>query len=85
MQVTDVRIKKLDPEKPGSIKAFASITLDNEFCVHDLTVTEGPARTYVNMPSKRKGDKLLDTAHPLTSELRNAITEAVLEAYKREE
>lgn len=90
MKVTDVRIRKISPEK-GNIKAFASITLDDQFCVHDITVTQGPVKRYVNMPSKKKKDadtqneKILDIAHPLTSELRAEITTAVLDAYDKTE
>lgn len=88
MKVTDVRIRKINPDK-GNIKAFASITLDDVFCVHDITVTQGPMKMYVNMPSKKKKEanaqteKILDIAHPLTSELRNEITQAVLDAYDK--
>ena len=40
MQVTDVRVRRI--EKEGKMKAIVSITLDNEFVIHDIKVIEGP-------------------------------------------
>lgn len=39
MQITDVRVRKVTKE--GKMKAVVSITLDNEFVVHDIKVIEG--------------------------------------------
>ena len=38
MQITDVRIRKV--EKEGKMKAVVSITIDEEFVVHDIKVIE---------------------------------------------
>ena len=39
MQITDVRIRRI--EKEGSMKAVVSITIDNEFVIHDIKVIQG--------------------------------------------
>ena len=39
MQITDVRVRKI--EKEGKMKAIVSITIYNEFVVHDIKVIEG--------------------------------------------
>ena len=39
MQITDVRVRKV--AKEGKLKAIVSITMDDEFVVHDLKVIEG--------------------------------------------
>ena len=39
MQITDVRVRKV--EKEGKMRAVVSITIDNEFVVHDIKVIEG--------------------------------------------
>ncbi len=36
MQITDIRIRKV--EKEGKMKAVVSITIDDEFVVHDIKV-----------------------------------------------
>ena len=51
MQITDVRIRKV--AKEGKMKAVVSITIDNEFVVHDIKVIEGEKRSvYCNAKPK---------------------------------
>ena len=54
MQVTDVRIRKITKE--GKMKAVVSITLDDEFVIHDIKVIEGEKGLFIAMPSRRTGD-----------------------------
>ena len=54
MQVTDVRVRKI--AKEGRMKAIVSITLDEEFVVHDIKVIEGDKGLFISMPSKRTAD-----------------------------
>ena len=80
MDVTDVRIRKIDDE--GKMKAVASVTFDGEFVVHDIKVIDGRNGLFIAMPSKKMGEgDFRDIAHPLTSETRNKIKEAILDAY----
>ena len=39
MEITDVRVRKVALD--GKMRAIVSITLDNEFVVHDIKVIEG--------------------------------------------
>ncbi len=39
MEVTDVRVRRVAAE--GRMRAFASVTLDDQFVVHDLRVVDG--------------------------------------------
>lgn len=50
MQITDVRIRKV--AKEGKMKAVVSITIDNEFVVHDIKVIEGEKGLFIAMPSQ---------------------------------
>ena len=45
MQVTDVRVRKI--AKEGRMKAIVSITLDEEFVVHDIKVIEGDKGLFI--------------------------------------
>ena len=47
MQVTDVRVRRV--EKEGKMKAIVSITLDNEFVIHDIKVIEGEKGLFIAM------------------------------------
>lgn len=80
MKVTDVRIRKVNDE--GRMKAIVSVTLDDEFVVHDVRVIEGNTGLFVAMPSKRTpGGEFRDIAHPIKSEARQHIEKEVVEAY----
>ena len=48
MQITDVRIRKV--EKEGKMKAVVSITIDEEFVIHDIKVIEGDKGLFIAMP-----------------------------------
>ena len=67
MQITDIRIRKV--EKEGKMKAVVSITIDDEFVVHDIKVIDGEYR---------------DIAHPINSATRENIQNMILEKYKTE-
>ena len=66
MQITDVRVRKV--AKEGKLKAVVSITMDEEFVVHDIKVIEGEKGLFIAMPSKRALDgEYRDIAHPIKS------------------
>ncbi|ELK48344.1 septation regulator SpoVG [Halobacillus sp. ACCC02827] len=80
MEVTDVRLRRVNTD--GRMRAIASITLDQEFVVHDIRVIDGNNGLFVAMPSKRTPDgEFRDIAHPINSGTRGKIQDAVLEAY----
>lgn len=82
MEVTDVRLRRVNTE--GRMRAIASITLDQEFVVHDIRVIDGNNGLFVAMPSKRTPDgEFRDIAHPINSNTRAKIQDAVLEEYRR--
>ncbi|MGS0650995.1 septation regulator SpoVG [Staphylococcus arlettae] len=81
MKVTDVRLRKIETD--GRMKALVSITLDESFVVHDLRVIEGNSALFVAMPSKRTPDgEFRDIAHPINSEMRQEIQDAVMKVYE---
>ncbi|MBQ5152449.1 septation regulator SpoVG [Macrococcoides caseolyticum] len=84
MKVTDVRMRKLVTD--SRMKALASITLDEAFVIHDLRVIDGNNGLFVAMPSKRTSDgEFRDIAHPINSEMRQEIQEAVMKVYDETE
>ena len=81
MQITDVRIRKV--AKEGKMKAVVSITIDNEFVVHDIKVIEGEKGLFIAMPSRKAADgEYRDIAHPINSDTRNMIQTLILEQYE---
>lgn len=81
MNITDVRIRKV--AKEGKMKAVVSITLDDEFVVHDIKVIEGDKGLFIAMPSRRTGDgEYRDIAHPINSNTRDRIQQVILKEYE---
>ncbi|MGI6765775.1 MAG: septation regulator SpoVG [Lentihominibacter sp.] len=82
MNITDVRIRKVNDE--GKMKAVVSITFDDEFVVHDIKIIEGQNGLFIAMPSRKMGEgDFRDIAHPLVSEARNRIRDAIFEEYEK--
>ena len=84
MQITDVRVRKV--AKEGKMKAVVSITIDNEFVVHDIKVIDGEKGLFIAMPSKKSTDgEYRDIAHPINSATRDRIQAQILEAHENAE
>ncbi|MBE5883783.1 MAG: septation protein SpoVG [Lachnospiraceae bacterium] len=82
MQITDVRVRKITKE--GKMKAIVSITLDDEFVVHDIKVIEGEKGLFIAMPSKKASDgEYRDIAHPINSSIREMIQNTILDYYTK--
>lgn len=82
MRVTDVRVRKVSDD--GKMKAIVSVTFDDEFVVHDIKIIEGQNGLFIAMPSRKMGEgDFRDIAHPLNSETRNKIKEAIFDEYDR--
>ena len=81
MKITDVRVRKV--AKEGKMKAVVSITIDDEFVVHDIKVIEGEKGLFIAMPSKKSADgEYRDIAHPINSATREMIQSRILSAYE---
>lgn len=79
MEITRVTVREIDM---NMVRGIASIILDDCFVVHDLRVVDGDRGFFVAMPSRKlpNGD-FKDIAHPLNSETREKIQEAVLREF----
>jgi stage V sporulation protein G len=82
MNISEVRI---NVNKGGKVKAFAQVVIDGCFLVGDIRVLEGKEGTvYVAMPSRRlRNGSFRDIAHPLNTETRRRLDEAILGEYQR--
>lgn len=80
MKITAVSMRVVNREK---VKAFASITIDDEFVVHDLRIIEGQKGLFVAMPSRKlPNGEFRDVAHPIKPEVREMIQTTVLKDYE---
>jgi stage V sporulation protein G len=82
MEITDVRVRRISSE--GKLRAYATITFDNQFVIHNLKVIDGKSGLFVAMPSRKtKSGEFKDVAHPISSEFRTTMQEAILAAYEK--
>ena len=82
MKITDVRVRKITKE--GKMKAIVSITIDDEFVVHDIKVIEGEKGLFIAMPSKKATDgEYRDIAHPINQTTRENIQGIILDRYEQ--
>ena len=67
------------------MRGFASVTIDNQFVVHDIRILEGDNGLFLAMPSKQTGvGEYRDIAHPINQEARQLFTDAILKEYEEE-
>ncbi len=82
MRITDVRVRKMTQD--SKMKAIVSITIDDEFVVHDIKVIEGEKGLFIAMPSKKATDgEYRDIAHPINSVTREHIQNIILDSYEK--
>ena len=82
MKITDVRVRKMTRE--GKMRAIVSITIDDEFVIHDIKVIEGDKGLFIARPSKKATDgEYRDIAHPINSSTRERIQSIILERYNQ--
>lgn len=79
MKITEVRVFPKNEEK---LKAYAAVTFDECFVVHNLRIVKGEKGLMVCMPSRKKNDGTFkDIAHPITNDFRGQMEKLVLKAY----
>lgn len=81
MEISDIRIRKIIKEDVR-LKAVASIIIDQAFVIHDIKIIAGVDGYFIAMPSRKTSDgEYKDIVHPLNSETRNQVCEAILKAF----
>ena len=84
MEITNVRVRVVEKEN-SKMRGFASVTIDNQFVVHDIRILEGDNGLFLAMPSKQTGvGEYRDIAHQINQEARQMFTDAILKEYEEE-
>ena len=87
IKVTEVKIILKPDQEP--LKAFASITFEDCFVIHDLRVIKVNEKMFVAMPSKKINQPnqmhsfYKDIAHPINKDMRDYIEATVLKEYEK--
>lgn len=69
--------------KPGTLKGFASVNIDEQFAVKGIRIVEGENGPFLSMPSRKVGENYEDMCFPVTKECRDKLNETVLKAYEQ--
>ena len=81
MEITDIRIRQMASD--AKMKAVVSVTFDNAFVVHDIKIIEGEDRLFIAMPSRKTPDnEFKDIAHPINPDMRQQLSDMILEKYE---
>lgn len=82
MEIKEIKIFKA--RQKGPVLAYANVILDNQFIIRGITLLETEKGRFVSMPSRRlrTGERhFRDVCHPLNSNVRAELTEAIFDAY----
>jgi stage V sporulation protein G len=80
MDITKVTLR---PVAMNKVCAIASVVIDDQFVVHDLRVVNGDKGLFVAMPSRKlPNGEFRDICHPINSEARQHLQEAVLDQFR---
>lgn len=81
MEITEVRIHLRNEAR---LKAFATVTFDNAFVVHNMKVVNGNKGLIICMPSRKiKDGTYKDIAHPISNEFRSKLEKAITDEYNK--
>lgn len=84
MEITNVRVRIVEKDN-SKMRGFASVTIDNEFAVHDIRILEGDNGLFLAMPSKQTAPgEYRDIAHPINQEARKIFSDAIIAEYEKE-
>lgn len=84
MEIKEIKIFKARQKEP--VLAYANVILDNQFIIRGITLLETEKGRFVSMPSRRlrTGERhFRDVCHPLNSNVRAELTEAIFDAYDK--
>ena len=81
MEITDIRIRKVDTE--GKLKAYVTVTFDDCFVVHNVKIIEGDNGAFIAMPSRKtKNGEYKDVAHPINTDFRNMLQDRIIDSFE---
>lgn len=85
MEITNVKVRLVEKKDSSKMRGFVTVTIDNEFAVHDIRILEGDNGLFLAMPSKQTAPgEHRDIAHPISQEARQKFNDAVLKEYEAE-
>ena len=85
MNITEIRIyPKQDNDNNDNFKGTASITIDDCIVIHGIAIVDGKNGMFISFPARklRTNGNFVDIVHPIKTEVRQEIQEAILQKYR---
>ena len=80
MNVSNIRIRNLTSE--GKLKALVSVVVDDCIAIHEIKIIQTEQKAFIVMPSSVSDiGEDRDIVHPINSDTRKALEDAILTAY----
>lgn len=80
--ITDIKIRLVNAD--SKLKAVASIVIDDCIAIHDIKILSGEGGDFIAMPSRKTPDGTYrDIIHPINSETREIIKNAIFAKYQQ--
>ena len=81
----DIQVNRLYRfDGDGKLKGFADVSVGGAFIVKGFRIVQGKNGIFIGMPQQQgKDGRWYNVAYPVTKEMRQQISEIVLEAYSR--
>lgn len=80
MRITDVNVRAAHSD--GKLKAYATVTFDDCFVIHNVKIIEGKNGVFIAMPSRRTPTgEYKDIVHPISTDFRKELENRILESY----
>ena len=84
MNIQVQRMYRFDSDRP--LKAFADIIIEDSLLIKGIKILEGRNGLFVSMPQEQAKDKKwYDSVRCLNQEIREQITQVVLDVYREDE
>lgn len=82
MYISEIVVQQV--EQAGRLKGIANITLSGMLAFHDIKIIKNEKDDYLflGMPSKNLQNKFIDIIHPISSEVRDALSRLILSAFQ---
>ena len=81
VDISEVRVRKV--EQGGKLKAYVTVTFDDQFVVHNIKIIEGQEGNFIAMPSRQlSSGEFKDIVHPITSSFREELQATIMKAYE---
>lgn len=80
-----MRIYPTKSKKAGNLIASANVCFNNSLVINGIKLVDGKKGKFISMPNKEVDGKYYDTAYIMDADDKDALYDAIIEAYDNAE